>query len=122
MNNPKSKKANILVKITFVLAILLALFFTFSLLPKLIQDIIENGISAFYTGGWEVLVMVWTYIVFMIGFTIAWWNKLIGGIVIILSSLLQMLPFLIIGGNLGSLIFGIPLLVVGILFLVIQKT
>lgn len=121
MDDSKSNKTTTLVIITYALAILLVLFFSFALLPKLVQDIIDNGISVLFSGGWGGLVMVWTYIVFIIGFSFAWWHKLIGGIIIILASLLQMLPFLIIEGNIGSLIFGIPLLVVGILFLIIYK-
>jgi hypothetical protein len=121
MENPKRKGSKILVVVTLVLAATLALFFSLAFLPKLIDGIIEDGFSSLYTGGWGGLVMTWTYIVFVIGLIAVWWNKLIGGIIIVLSSILQMAPFLIIEGNLGSLIFGIPLLVVGILFLIIPE-
>ncbi len=121
MENPKPKKKKVLVNITIILASLLLLFFSFALLPKLIQGIIDDGLKSFYTGNWGGLVMTWTYIVFIISLIIVWWYKLIGGILIVLSSILQMAPFLIIEGNLGSLIFGIPLLVVGILVLIIPE-
>jgi hypothetical protein len=121
MNNPEPKKKHALIIITIILASLLVLFFSFAFLPKLIGGIIEDGLSTLYSGGWGGLVMTWTYIVFIIGLITVWWHKLIGGIIIVVSSILQMAPFLIIEGNLGSLIFGIPLLVVGILFLVIPE-
>ena len=121
MKNPKSKGSKTLIIITIVLASILCIFFSFALLPKLIGSIIEEGFNSLYSGDWGGLVMTWTYIVFIIGFIVVWWHKLFGGIIIVLSSILQMAPFLIIEGNLGSLIFGIPLLVVGILFIVIPE-
>ncbi len=104
-----------------MLVTLLFLFISFALVPKIIIDITENGFSTFYNETWQVLVMYWTYIVFAIGFSIVWKNKLIGGLIIILASLIQMGPFLIIDGNLGSLIFGLPMLIAGILFLLIVR-
>ena len=115
------KSSNIISIIAYVLASLLTLFFSVALVPKIIMEIKEEGISILYTGGWEGLVMQWTYIVFIIGFAISWKNKFIGGLIIILASLIQMGPFLIIDGNLGSLIFGLPMLIVGILLIIAHK-
>lgn len=120
MRNPKTKK-DILVIITIILASLLVLFFSIALLPKLIESVIDDGYKSFHTGSWGGLIMTWTYIVFIIGFILVWRHKLIGGIFIVLASIIQMGPFLRIESNLGSLIFGIPLLVVGILFLIIPE-
>lgn len=121
MKNPIGTGSKILIFITIILSSVLFLFFSIALVPKIIGGIIDEGVSSLYSGGWEGLVMIWTYVVFLIGFIIVWWHKLIGGIIIFLSSILQMAPFLIINGNLGSLIFGIPLLVVGLLFIFIPE-
>ena len=120
MNNPetKIKENSRTLRITaYVLVSALFLFISFALVPKIIMDISEKGFSVLYSDSWEVLVMYWTYIVFTIGFAIVWKNRLIGGIIILVASILQMGPFLIIDLNFGSLIFGLPMLVVGILFL-----
>ena len=119
-NEPK-KSLNIISIITYVLSSLLAIFFSVAIVPKIVGDIIENGYTVLYTGGWEGLVMQWTYIVFIIGFAFSWKNKFIGGLIIILASAIQMSPFLIIDGNLGSLIFGLPMLIVGILLTIVHK-
>lgn len=124
MNDSETKsteKPKALKITTYVFTILLFLFFSFALVPKIVGDIAEDGFSIFYSGGWEGLVMTWTYIVFFFGFAIVWKNKRIGGVIIVLSSILQMAPFLIIDLNFGSLIFGLPLLVSGILFLILSK-
>jgi len=119
LKKESKRSTSIISIITYVLSSLLAIFFSVAIVPKIVGDIIENGYTVLYTGGWEGLVMQWTYIVFIIGFAFSWKNKFFGGLIIILASAIQMGPFLIIDGNLGSLIFGLPMLVVGILFLLI---
>lgn len=124
MNNSetKPKKESKALRITtYTLVTLLFLFFSFALVPKIIDAVAEDGFSIFYSGGWEGLIMIWTYIVFLIGFAIVWKNKLIGGIIILLASILQMGPFLIMDLNFGSLIFGLPMLVSSVLFLILSK-
>ena len=124
MDNPeiKVKEKSKALRITaYALVSALFLFISIALVPKIIMDISEKGFSVLYNDTWEVLVMYWTYIVFTIGFAIVWKNKLIGGIIILLASILQMAPFLIIDLNFGSLIFGLPMLVSAILFLVLSN-
>ncbi len=124
MNMPviESKRKLKRLKITAnVLVILLFIFMSLALVPKIIGDISKNGISTFYDETWQVMVMYWTYIVFAIGVAIVWKHKLIGSIIILLASLLQMLPFLIIDLNFGSLIFGLPMFVSGLLFYIISR-
>lgn len=104
--------ARIIVSIVF-------LFFSFAIVPKILGQFIESfGDEGLSDGGWEGMVMQLTYFVFLIGFLVSWWKKCIGGILILVSSIIQMAPFLIIDGNLGSLIFGIPLLITALLFMV----
>lgn len=114
----QDKKAKTLLKITRILASILALFFLLAFGPKFF-----DGIADIYRGeeGWEGIVMMLTFLVFIVGFVLSWWKKCTGGLLIFFASIIQMAPFLIIEGNLGSLIFGIPLLVVGVLFLVVCK-
>ncbi len=124
MNMPviESKRKLKRLKITAnVLVILLFIFMSLALVPKIIGDISENGISTFYDETWQVMVMYWTYIVFVIGVAIVWKHKLVGSIIILLASLLQVLPFLIIDLNFGSLIFGLPMFVSGLLFYIISR-
>lgn len=113
----KPKKRKTLLLITQILATVLVLFFGFALVPKIIGEYIGyfNG-EGLHDAGWEGLVMELTFYVFLAGYIFSWWKKCTGGIIIILASIIQMAPFLIIDGNLGSLIFGIPLLIVGVLY------
>lgn len=115
----RNKTGRTILIIARVLATLLVLFFSVAILPKIAQEIIDGFKGEFYHAGWEGIMMELTYLVFIIGFIISWWRKCLGGLLILLSSIIQMGPFLIIDGNLGSLIFGIPLFVVGCLFLII---
>jgi hypothetical protein len=125
-----AKKKNSLLLAARIFATLLALFFSLALLPKLVGQYIDtiNGKPLFeepgwegIAAGWEGLVMELTYYVFMTGFIFSWWKKCTGGILMICAGLIQMLPFLIIDGNMGSLIFGIPMLIAGTLLLVACK-
>ena len=113
-----NKNQKVLLLITRILASLLALFFLLAFGPKFFQELADifNG-----EAGWGGLVMMLTFVVFIIGFIYSWWKYCTGGVLIFLASIIQMGPFLIIEGNLGSLIFGIPLIVVGPLFLILCK-
>ena len=115
-NHPQETRKKALLIVTRILASLLAMFFMATFGPKIFEGIIE-----IYRGeeGWEGIVMMLTFLVFIVGFILSWWKKCWGGIIILLASIIQMGPFLIIDGNLGSLIFGVPLFVVGALFLLV---
>ena len=117
-----SEKTKILLIIARVITSLFALFYGLAIVPKLIGEyfIEDEGLSS--NGGWEGWVMEITFYVFVIGFTFSWWKKCTGGIIILLASIIQMGPFLIIDGNMGSLIFGLPLLISGVLFLVVCRS
>lgn len=118
-----SKKMKVLLIITRVFVSLLALFFSFAIVPKIIPQYFNAATGEpLSNGSWEGMVMELTFYVFIIGFVFSWWKKCMGGVLILLASIIQMAPFLIIDGNLGSLIFGIPLLVSGVLFLIICKS
>jgi len=119
LSNKQPKRKDLFLFVIRMLASLLAIFFILAFVPKLIDELrdVFNG-QPFYKG-WEGLVMEITFFVFLAGYVISWWRKCWGGLIIVLASLIQMGPFLIIQGNLGSLIFGVPLFVVGALFLII---
>jgi len=114
--NVSAKRTKLLLIITRVLASLLTLFFIVAFGPK-----IFDGITDIFRGeeGWEGIVIMLTFLVFIVGFSLSWWKKCWGGIIILLASIIQMGPFLIIDGNLGSLIFGAPMFIVGALFLLV---
>jgi hypothetical protein len=122
-DNSKNKANKTLVIVTYVFTSLLALFFLMAFGPKLVDEYIGiiRGTEQNYFEGWEGIVMELTFFAFMIGYIVSIKRRCMGGIIILLSSIIQMGPFLIIDGNMGSLIFGIPLLISGILFLIICK-
>ena len=111
---PKKRNAKLLIARIF--SSVFALLYTLALGPKLIGRYfnLEDTLSG---ETWEEWVMELTFYIFMMGFVFSWWKKCAGGIIIIIASVLQMAPFLIIDGNWGSLIFGVPILISGSLFL-----
>ncbi len=122
MENQKTKTpGNKFFLFTYIFSTIIFLFYSLSYLPKLAGDIMEEGFSTLYSDTWEVLVMTWTYFAFTVGFALSWFKKFAAAIIILFAAVLQMAPFLIIDGNFGSLIFGVPLLVIGILLLVLNK-
>ena len=56
--------------------------------------------------------------IYLLGFIISWKKEGIGGILMVLAGLTVCIPFIIIEGNIGALIFGIPLAVSGLLYCV----
>jgi hypothetical protein len=115
-NHPAKKKVFTLLFFARILATVVAFLFSIAFVPKLIMEIINAFHGEPLIEGWEGLVMELTYIVFITGYIITWWRKCIGGLVLILAGFVQMGPFLIIDGNLGSLIFGIPILIGSLIF------
>jgi len=113
----KTKNQKIVLLIARIFAALLALFFLVAFGPKLIGQYFTGG-EGISNGGWEGWVMELTFYIFLIGYIFSWWRQCVAGVIFIFASVVQMGPFLIIDGNLGSLIFGIPLLLAGVLFLV----
>ena len=118
----QSIRKKILFSIALVLATIFVLFFGFAIVPKIIGEYIGyfSG-ESLHNAGWEGIVMELTFYVFLTGYIFVWWKKCTGGIIILLASVIQMGPFLIIDGNLGSLIFGLPMLIVGVLFMISCK-
>ncbi len=55
--------------------------------------------------------------IFLLGYFISWKNEGIGGILMILAGLFVSLPLIIIQGNAGSVMFGIPLTASGLLYI-----
>ena len=118
---PKKSKTLLIIARIFVSAV--AIFMSLAILPKLLAQYFDafqgEGLS---DGTWEGWTMEITYYVFMIGFTFSWWKKCTGGIILTIASIIQMGPFLIIDGNIGSLIFGVPILIAGVLFMAVCRS
>ena len=110
--------------ITYSFTSLAALFFIIAFVPKLIDEYmgIITGNPNVNFSGWEGIVMELTFYIFIIGYIISLKRSAVGGIIILVGSLVQMGPFLIIDGNMGSLIFGVPMVICGVLLLSIQKS
>jgi hypothetical protein len=60
------------------------------------------------------------FLLYMIGYAIGWWRSLWGGMIITLAALVVSVPFIVLQGHFNSLIFGLPILVVGVLYLVLH--
>jgi hypothetical protein len=70
---------------------------------------------------WEGDVMVAMFAVFMIGYVVGWFRPLWGGTIMILAACLVSLPFMVIRSQYSTLIFGIPQLAVGLLYLLLYR-
>ena len=112
----RSKALRILV---LILGTLLALFFLLAFVPKIITILIGTAPELPPGQQWEGHVMTAMFLIFMIGYTIGWWRKFWGGTLILLAAFVVCLPFIIFQNNYGSLIFGIPQFVIGILYLLL---
>lgn len=64
--------------------------------------------------------MMAMFLTYVLGYTITWWRSLWGGVLIILAALVVSVPFIVVQGHFNSLIFGIPVLVVGVLYVVLS--
>jgi hypothetical protein len=100
---------------------LLALLFLLAFVPKTISFL--RGTASELPSGrqWEGQVMITMFVIFMLGYIIGWWRSLLGGLLMIVAALLVSIPFSL-QDNCGSLIFGIPQLVIGILYIVLSRT
>ena len=98
---------------------LIALLFLLAAVPKLISNLLGDAPKPVSGREWEGHVMTVTFFTFITGYAIGWWRILWGGIIIILAALIATLPFIILQSNYGSLIFGIPQCVIGLLYLLL---
>lgn len=105
--------------IVFGCATLLALLFLLAFVPKIIS--VLRGTAPELPAGrqWEGHVMIAMFVIFMLGYIIGWWRSLWGGLLIIVAALLVSIPFSL-QDNYGSLIFGIPQFVIGILYIMLS--
>ncbi len=101
---------------------LLAVFFLLAFLPKIFSDLNDTSPSPGAAAGreWEGDVMTAMFLAYMIGYAISWWRSLWGGIVIVLAALVVSVPFIVIQGHFNSLLFGLPVFIVGVLYLVLH--
>ena len=108
---------------TVVLAFgtLLALFFLLAFIPAIVTVIDGTAPEPPQGREWEGKVMTVMFLTFMVGYAIGWWRILWGGIIIILAAFVVSIPFIILQDNYGSLIFGIPQFVIGILYLLLYR-
>ena len=101
---------------------LLALFFLLAFLPKIIMELIGDSPKVAAGREWEGQVMIATFLTLLIGYGIGWWRTFWGGVIIVLAAFVVTIPFITLQSNYGSLIFGIPLLFVGLLYLLLYLT
>lgn len=101
---------------------LLAALFLLAFLPKIISLLsgTSSPMGAVAGREWEGQIMAAVFLMYLAGYAIGWWRSLWGGIVIILSALLVSVPFIVIQGHFNSLIFGLPIFIVGVLYVVLH--
>lgn len=102
--------------VVLALGTVVALCFIFIFVPSLISVLRGTAPKPQTSREWEGQIMIAVFIIFLVGYAIGWWKILWGGIIIILASLLVSMPFIILDNNYGSLIFAIPLFVIGFLY------
>jgi hypothetical protein len=66
---------------------------------------------------WEGVIMTIWFFMLVIGYIFSWIKEGLGGAIMILAGLTVSIPFFIFTINFGSLIFAIPSIVIGLLFL-----
>jgi len=99
---------------------ILAIFFFLAFAPKFISEFSSTSTPLPSGREWEGQVMVAMFLAYMTGYAVGWWWSLWGGIIICLAALVVSAPFIIIQGHYNSLIFGIPVLIVGGLYIVLH--
>ena len=100
---------------------LLAVFLLVAFLPKILSKLVE-GSHVFPQGReWEGQAMLAMFLIYLIGYAISWWRPLWGGIFICLSAAAVSAPFIIIDGHYNSLMFGVPLFIVGVFYLLLHS-
>jgi hypothetical protein len=101
---------------------LLAVFFLLAFLPKTLSLLsgTSSPMGAVAGREWEGQIMTAMFLTYVAGYVIGWWRSLGGGIVIILAALVVSVPFIVIQGHFNSLIFGLPIFIVGVLYVVLH--
>jgi hypothetical protein len=115
-NNKSRKKYHPILITAIVLGTLLLFVLLLAFLPKIYDSYILRG-ESLAADGWEGLTIIGMFIGYVIGYVVVWFNRLIGGVIFLITAVAEMSIFLIVDGNTGSLIFGLPILLVGILFI-----
>jgi hypothetical protein len=101
---------------------LLAIFFLFAFLPKIFSLLsgTSSPVGAVAGREWEGQIITAMFLIYLAGYAIGWWRSLWGGIVIILAALVVSVPFLVVQGHFNSIIFGLPIFIVGVLYVILH--
>ena len=99
----------------------LAFLFLLIFVPKMIINSSAKVHTPDPSREWEGQVMLAMFITYLVGYLLGWLWRLWGGIIIIIASLVVSVPFILLDENYGSLIFGIPQLVVGVLNILLYR-
>jgi hypothetical protein len=115
--NNTRKKYHPLWITALVLGTLLLFILMLAFLPKIYDCCILGG-DSLSAGGWEGYVVLGMFLGYVIGYVVVWISRFFGGLIMLLTASAEMAIFLIVDGNTGSLIFGLPMAIIGILFMV----
>lgn len=115
----KHSKSRVFRIVVLTIGTFFAILFLLAAVPKLLCDLPGTKPEPSPGQQWEGQVMTAMFLVFILGYAIGWWRRLWGGIIILLAAFLVTVPFIIIQANYGSLIPGIPLFGLGILYVLL---
>jgi hypothetical protein len=107
--------------IVLISGTLLALLFLLAFVPKMLINSSDKVHTPDPSREWEGQVMLAMFITYLIGYALGWLWRLWGGIIIIIAALVVSIPFILLDENYGSLIFGIPQFVVGVLYILLYR-
>ena len=100
----------------------LAALYTLLFGPKLVSLIVGTAPGNPEGQQWEGYAMTVLFLVFMVGYSLGWRNRLWGGVVMVLASAVNTIPFVIIQGNFETpAIFASPVFAVGALYLLLHR-
>jgi len=116
--NPIRKKANGLLIASRILGSIVTGLFSLFLIPTMIEGITREESYLPKENPWEGVLMTAGTILLIAGYIISWKKEGLGGSLMILAGLTVSLPFIILSGNYGSLIFAIPFIASGLLYVI----
>lgn len=118
---PKNTKVKNIRIVVLTIGTLLALLFLLAFVPKIIINASDTVHTPNPGREWEGQVMLAMFITYLVGYALAWFWRLWGGLIIIIASLVVSGPFILLDENYASLIFGIPLFIVGLLYILLYQ-
>jgi hypothetical protein len=92
--------------------------FSLIIIPYVIEGITREESHLPENNPWEGVLLTVGTCLLIIGYIISWKSAGIGGLLMVLAGLTVCVPFILIQGNMVSLIFGLPFTVAGLQYII----